>query len=211
MKSSTSPAPGFLAIHCIAFLLSAASAAENESGFRIWTNAEGREIAAELRSADESKVDLFLKGGKEATVPLASLSESDQAYVNAWLLRRQNDWNIEITGTPSKANKVSRELSDDGKVTVTLHIDAKADMELHLMKVDVKRPPNGSPPKFEPQNFKMLVRTLGQTDSVALKHSLITKKPESLSEEGEFELIFEIPKNATPLAIRYGDQPEIRI
>ena len=50
---------------------------------RSWRNAEGRILEAELLAAGETEVALRLKDGKTVSVPLASLSAADQAFVRS--------------------------------------------------------------------------------------------------------------------------------
>jgi hypothetical protein len=51
---------------------------------RTFTNKEGRKVEAELVAVVDTTAVLRLANGKEAKVPLASLSEEDQTYAKAW-------------------------------------------------------------------------------------------------------------------------------
>ncbi len=63
---------------------------------RIWKDAKGRSMVADLVSASDSEVTV-LKAGKQFTVPLSSLCEDDQKYVKDWL--------EETSGAGADANK----------------------------------------------------------------------------------------------------------
>lgn len=57
---------------------------------RIWTDVNGREIEADLVSAD-TDIATLKKAGKEFKFPVAKLSESDRAYVKEWM---ENDGDV---------------------------------------------------------------------------------------------------------------------
>lgn len=70
--------PPILAVAC--FLCSLSCVAET----RTFTNNEGKQIKAELVAVEDGKAVLKLANGRTASVPLASLSEGDQAHVKTW-------------------------------------------------------------------------------------------------------------------------------
>lgn len=51
---------------------------------RVFTNTEGKTVEAEPFSVEGEEVVLRLANGKDAKVPLKSLSESDQAFIAEW-------------------------------------------------------------------------------------------------------------------------------
>lgn len=63
--------------------VSATVSAEEENGFRLWTDVEGRPLRATLSHVDGEKVTLILEGGREAEVALDRLSEEDRDYLEA--------------------------------------------------------------------------------------------------------------------------------
>ena len=71
----------------LVFAIFPGSTAHAEHPLRIWRNTEGRALEARLVSASPESVILKLKDGREATVPLKSLSPADQKSV-AELLRK---------------------------------------------------------------------------------------------------------------------------
>ena len=63
----------------LAFLLICPSALRAE--FRNWTNAEGKNVAAELIKVDGSNVTFRLRNGTTTTYPQSKLSEEDREYI----------------------------------------------------------------------------------------------------------------------------------
>ncbi len=68
-----------------------------EFGPRTWTSADGRELQAQLISADDTAAQLKLTTtGKTVPVPLTSLSDGDLAYIAEWIEARKTYWGIEV-------------------------------------------------------------------------------------------------------------------
>jgi hypothetical protein len=52
---------------------------------RTFTNKSGKKIEARIVSSEGSKVTIARKDGKSFTIPLSSLSEADQNYIQTWV------------------------------------------------------------------------------------------------------------------------------
>lgn len=74
---------GRTAVCLLASLLGGILAANAWSEIRTWRDTAGRELQAEFVSAEGDTVRIRRQDGKEYDVPLANLSEADQAYVRA--------------------------------------------------------------------------------------------------------------------------------
>ena len=66
---------------------------------RSWTNAQGKQLQADFGGVKDGSVSLILAGGQTATVPLASLSAEDQAWVRD---------NASKAVTPAEASEAQR-------------------------------------------------------------------------------------------------------
>lgn len=64
-------------------LLGLAISANAAEASRDWTDVKGRKITGKLVGKDDKSAEILLKSGKRAKVPLASLSEADQEYIEA--------------------------------------------------------------------------------------------------------------------------------
>ncbi|NIP98133.1 MAG: clan AA aspartic protease [Akkermansiaceae bacterium] len=63
----------------------AGTAANEDEGFRTFTNTEGKEIEAKVLSKADTTVTLLVKGRKKsAVVPIDTLSEADREYLEKW-------------------------------------------------------------------------------------------------------------------------------
>lgn len=75
------------------------------AGARTFTNTEGKQIEAELVALEDEKAVLKLANGRNASVPLASLSAEDQAFAKTWHEENKN----KITGRDLKL-KIEKEV-----------------------------------------------------------------------------------------------------
>lgn len=64
------------------------------ASLRTFTNTEGKTLEAELVKADKSTATLRIKGGRLATVKLATLSENDRLFIQKWLSDKVPDLTI---------------------------------------------------------------------------------------------------------------------
>lgn len=67
----------------VSFLLAIPGA---HAEMRQFTDVDGRALQAEMVSAAEASIHVKLKSGQTATIEMARLSASDQAYVKEWLV-----------------------------------------------------------------------------------------------------------------------------
>lgn len=86
---------------------------------RTFTNSAGKQIEAELIAVDDGSAVLKLSNGRSAKVPLASLSEEDQAYAKSWHEENKNkiserDLRLEIDKKTERL-KSDRDAADKGK------------------------------------------------------------------------------------------------
>lgn len=65
----------------LSFLVASICGAEE---FREFTNSAGRTIEASVKAIDDGQVTIAMKSGQEFTIPVTSLSQSDQEYLGAW-------------------------------------------------------------------------------------------------------------------------------
>lgn len=79
MKTTLSPLP--LLLLALVFAWGRPDAAAN---FRTFTNASGRTIEASVKTLDGGQVTIAMKDGREFTIPVATLSAADQAYLKEW-------------------------------------------------------------------------------------------------------------------------------
>lgn len=79
-KENAQTAPVKFLLPLFLGLAMSANAAEAS---RDWTDVKGRKITGKLVGKDDKSADILLKSGKRAKVPLASLSEADQKYIEA--------------------------------------------------------------------------------------------------------------------------------
>lgn len=76
-----------------------------------FTNSDGRTVDAELVKADSTKVWLRLKGGRILPVPLKSLVEEDQLYVNKWIADRLPDLQIKPDFDRGRSNETKKDVT----------------------------------------------------------------------------------------------------
>lgn len=67
-----------------AFVLSCLIPSIHAEESRTWTNKQGKTVAGILLNKTDKSVSIKLPNGKTATIPLAQLSEEDNAYVATW-------------------------------------------------------------------------------------------------------------------------------
>ncbi len=60
------------------------SASHAEEDFRNFTNAAGKTIEAKVDAVADGKVTITMKDGKQFTIPVTSLSATDQAFLKDW-------------------------------------------------------------------------------------------------------------------------------
>lgn len=99
-------------------LLSTVAPAADQQDPRTFTSADGRKIEATLLAVTVDKAKLKLTSGRAANIPVASFSETDQAYIKAWQEKRQNLPRLsELTTTVQKVESFKRE--PDTRITTT--------------------------------------------------------------------------------------------
>lgn len=83
---------------------------------RVFTNAEGKTLTAELFSVIDDKVVLKLPNTNTATVPLKSLSVDDQAYIAEWWKENKDKLKaMDVTLTVSKkVDRIDRKVTRSG-------------------------------------------------------------------------------------------------
>jgi hypothetical protein len=83
---------------------------------RVFTNAEGKTMTAELVSVNDDKVVFKLANANMATVPLKSLSAEDQAYIAEWWKVNKDKLKpMDVTLTiAKKADRVDRKVTRSG-------------------------------------------------------------------------------------------------
>lgn len=81
---------------------------------RVFTNNEGKTIKAELIAVEEEKAILELSNAERASVPISSLSESDQKFVKSWWEENKDNFNqLDFTLSIDK-NRKQLSKSDSG-------------------------------------------------------------------------------------------------
>ena len=131
----------------LCFALLGGSFAYGEHSFRTWRNAEGRALRARLVSASLESVLLELKTGREAAVPLNSLSQADQDHVKE-LLRQglafavqplpeetRLSENVEVAGGPRIFQTPNFEFETDQKVSHSFIAEASKVFEGTLLAI----------------------------------------------------------------------------
>jgi len=109
---------------------------------RKFTSADGKELVAEIVKATEAEVTLKKSSdGKEYTLPLVRLSESDREFVAAWLARKKSniraarevELSLEDGAKKKEAVPAGEYLSPDGTLTLypgdTLHLEFEKEGE----------------------------------------------------------------------------------
>lgn len=83
---------------------------------RVFTNADGKTVKAELVSLNDDMVLLKLANANTATVPLKSLSADDQAYIAEWWKVNKDKLKpMDVTLTVAKkADRVDRKVTRSG-------------------------------------------------------------------------------------------------
>ncbi|MCB1100555.1 MAG: alpha/beta hydrolase [Verrucomicrobiae bacterium] len=89
--------------------------------YRLFTSAEGRAMDAHLVSAAEDSVVVRrMNDRKEFTLPVSSLSKSDQSYINGWLQRKRTRDSIAAL---EKAMSAAPDPDLEEKLIERLHIE----------------------------------------------------------------------------------------
>lgn len=83
---------------------------------RLFTNADGKTVKAELVSVIDDKVVLKLSNANTATVPLKSLSADDQAYIADWWKENKDKLKpMDVTLViAKKADRIDRKVTRSG-------------------------------------------------------------------------------------------------
>jgi hypothetical protein len=132
-----------------------ASAAEAS---RDWTDVKGRKITGKLVGKDDKSAEILLKTGKRAKVPLASLSEEDQKYIEAadvhpdpeltakTLAVESNEANTKLD---KRAVEVTLSKIHGRKYSVTIHWLGPVKNGVGIYKSEVKEVSEDGKLKFE--------------------------------------------------------------
>ncbi len=83
---------------------------------RVFTNADGKTLKAELLSVMDDKVVFKLSNGNTASVPLKSLSANDQTYIADWWKENKDKLKaMDVTLTVAKkADRIDRKVTRSG-------------------------------------------------------------------------------------------------
>lgn len=101
LASQTGYVRGMKVLCCALSLLMALSLKAGE--LRTFKNTKGEEIKAAIITATAKDVELQREDGKKFTVPLASLSEADQAWVADWR-KTHKHFKVEVSALVKKGN-----------------------------------------------------------------------------------------------------------
>jgi hypothetical protein len=80
---------------------------------RVFKNTKGEEIKAEMITATDTHAELKRDDGRKFTVPLASLSEADRAWITEWR-KTHKHFKVQVQATVKKGNTREEKAADFG-------------------------------------------------------------------------------------------------
>lgn len=186
---------------CALSLALSMQASAIEYGVRTWKNTAGKELEAELVEGDESTVHLKLAAtGKVVPVPLASLSEEDQAYTRTWIAEKEAAWKIEVVRAEECA---SFKNPKEGSKEVIKPTEGKI---LFLLEILITPPEGLTLPMFDDLKTELVL----ESGKAIVKYVRPRRAGDTAEgEPGEGIILYEVPEGAKPVEIRYKDNPPI--
>ncbi len=179
-------------------------------GIRTWTNTDGREIEAQLESADEKQVHLKLAAsGKTVPVPLAKLSQADRDYARDWIIAREHSWKIEVISDKERPSFKPTRVGGN-KYSGTTIKPTDPDHSLMLLLFRVTPPPEVPIGSFDEGRLQVKVTADSKLVSPVVKY-VLQRRAKDLEDYGAGDrgILYEIPKRARLAEVKYN-RPKVR-